>query len=159
MNILQLVYLACSKPDEAFIQSLFRYILHREADPGSLHAHMGLLAAGMTRIEMLSGLIQGVEARAIYYGPPVLHEMPTIANKLRHLLTLPPAHIVHHYYVELLARMPDPGGFQGHLQRLQHGYDPVALAADFMASEEFRQLVHAAPDTLGRRFIQHALQF
>lgn len=53
---------------QQFVEETYRQLLNRDADSAGLHYHLGLLAMGMPKLDLIVGIMAGEEATRLYSG-------------------------------------------------------------------------------------------
>jgi hypothetical protein len=131
--------------NDDFIRALFRQLLNREADEPDVTDYVVLMSSGVERIDVIIGIMNTSEAKQIYFQPTSLakERLPTVADKLQLLMAMNHEDMVHHFYVELLCRHPDPYGFNVFIELLKTGSSPLSLVNLFLKSKEWKQLIES----------------
>jgi hypothetical protein len=159
MRVAQLLHRAYQYNPNDFVKEIFKQLLHREASNQDLSDHLNLMASGLTKNDITIGIINSPEASRLLQQPPSLphNTLETVTNKLQTLMTLPPDHFVHHLYVDLLCRVPDQGGFEGHLKRLHQGESRQSVLTSFLQSGEWHEIIHSDRNFIARKILNHFL--
>jgi hypothetical protein len=56
------------KEGQQFITEAYRQLLNRDVDSAGLQHHLGLLAAGTSKLDIIIGIVLGEEATRLYSG-------------------------------------------------------------------------------------------
>lgn len=146
MKICHLLHRANHMNEDDFIKELFHQLLKREATGVDVTSHVALLESGVSRINVIIGILNSDEAVRLYSQPAEISEKessPTVADKLMDLLALSYEDLVHHAYIEMLNRNPDSDGFKAFLALLYNGSPPICVISQILGSDEFRRLLES----------------
>ncbi|WP_274649476.1 DUF4214 domain-containing protein [Paenibacillus humicola] len=159
MRIAQLLHRAYQYNPDDFVKEMFKTALNREASAQDVQDHLQLMASGVTKNDVIIGILNSAEASMIMQGPLSLppDAQETVIGKLQRLMALPPDHYVHHLYVEVLCRAPDQEGFEGHVMRLQQGESKIVLLTNFLQSDEWLELIQSDRNFIARKILHHFL--
>jgi hypothetical protein len=156
MRIAHLLHHACQKEDKRFVRDLYRQLLNREPTEEEMEPHVTALKSGVSRTDLMIRFILSEEAKNVYFGQPP-DDAPTVANKLKRIVSLEPERLVHELYVELLCRDPDPEGYEDHVNSLRQGAHPLDIVQSFMTSPEWSDLMRADRNSIARKILFHLL--
>jgi glycogen synthase len=119
------------KPDDEFIEGLYRLVLGRDPDPLGLSLQMNRLRSGGSRTEILEVLTSSGECgrstewekyvQEVREWPPVPFSGRDYPSVISDIWGLRDREFVTQLYRILLGRAPDPGGLDAYCERLARG--------------------------------------
>lgn len=159
MRIAQIVHRAYQQNQDVFVNEMFKQLLHREASEQDVHEHLLLMASGVTRNQIIIGILNGIEADLLLQQQPdlPLYAVQTTAGRLQYFMAMPSDQFVHHLYAEFLCRAMDEGEFNSQMMHLEQGESRLAMITSFIVSEEWLELMHSDINHIARKILHHFL--
>ena len=134
--------------DQQFVQSAYRLVLGRDADPDGRTEYLGQLQAGSSRLHILAQLRLSPEGNARATKIPQLDDQladatnaKAIATTIEGLFALQGLAFIRAAYLTLLGREPDSEGMENCIAQLRGGAAKVEILAQLVDSQEGRSRV------------------
>ncbi|WII36428.1 DUF4214 domain-containing protein [Paenibacillus thiaminolyticus] len=127
-----------------FVRHMYIQMLHREPGEAELHHYVSLLSLRTDKSWIAMSVLCSEEAEQLYHRPAITlipQQQGTIASRVHSFYTAEPLFFLHSLYAELLGRVPDPAGMEGHSRTLSSGASRKTLLSAFVKSEECQRLL------------------
>jgi glycosyltransferase involved in cell wall biosynthesis len=142
---IQIIHEILQLDRDAFIWEAYKQILLREPDEQGFHSNIMRLYAGVSRVRLIDGMLQSVEAQHLYKQPsipPGFYNEASLASVMHHLYQANGYSFIHALYREFLCRIPDHEGLQNHLRLMDTAVETqTGIISGFLLSSECQKVL------------------
>jgi len=138
MKVYELLNSAFRLEPEAFVDTLYRQILNRPAEPDGLRHHVHRLTLGDTRMNVLSGIVGSLEASTLFrkaVAPTSQKSNETVADHVSSWLRLTDDYtFLRTVYAEVLGRQPEEEGSAAWMHAMRSGVERMENVRQILTS-------------------------
>lgn len=153
MRIAPLLHTAYNRKGSDFVVEMYNQLLNREPDEEEIIGRVSELEGGVSKYEMMAGVMISAEAKELYEQLPD-GNVESAADKIQYMLQTNDAEtFLNMLYAEVLCRFAEDEEYTSHLCALEQGADPIGIVYAFLLSDEFWMLLESDRSCIDRRML------